>query len=97
MKSHLTYIAIIGSFSLFQGCAALSENTELGGTREMMRTMKPRNTDMKSAGEQGEETWVKDVGVEARGDQPIQHSSDPIDKWWLSDQARSIERNLGYD
>jgi hypothetical protein len=48
---------------------------------------------------QHEDKWVEQAGLEARGDRPRDASHEPE---WLrqlttSDQARGIERNLGYD
>ena len=38
------------------------------------------------------------VGEDGRGGQPREHDPDPFWKRWvMSEKARSIERNLGYD
>jgi hypothetical protein len=36
------------------------------------------------------------VGKEARGSRPLEDEHDPFKPFLMSDQARAIERNLGY-
>jgi hypothetical protein len=47
---------------------------------------------------QHEEKWVEQTGLEARGNRPRDMSPEP--RWFreltMSDEARGIERNLGY-
>ncbi len=36
------------------------------------------------------------VGKEARGNRALEDEHDPLKPWLMSDEARAIERNLGY-
>lgn len=36
------------------------------------------------------------VGKEGRGNRPLEDENDPLKPFLMSDQARQIERNLGY-
>lgn len=44
--------------------------------------------------EEEEEDWIKQAGIEARGDRPVEKQNDPLD-FLKSSKTRSIERNLG--
>jgi hypothetical protein len=59
-------------------------------TRETLRTMRPRTTDYRDPSDDPGDEWSS-VGVEARGDMPMDKGGDPL----YSPKARSIERNLG--
>ena len=89
--------AWIGLFSLLgvTGCAAIP------GSKEMMKlsfaSMKPSTGDYANDIENSDEGWVQEAGIEARGDRPLEKSSDPIRDLIMSPKARSIERNLGFE
>jgi len=76
---------------LLVGCttfSALTDNPKKGPKQ---------NTGEKSdhLDDQQEESWVREVGVDARGDRPIEYDTDPLRNLFTSPKARSIERNLG--
>lgn len=43
-----------------------------------------------------DDSWVREAGIEARGDRPLEHENDSF-RSLMSPKARSIERNLGLD
>ncbi len=76
------------------GCALFEPWGEFW--HQTKRTAKPKGTDQRDTTEESEEQW-KVVGDEGRKDQSVE--LDP-DQWWrkyiMSEKARSIEENLGY-
>ncbi len=43
-----------------------------------------------------DDSWVREAGIEARGDRPLEHENDSF-RSLMSPKARSIERNLGFE
>jgi hypothetical protein len=65
--------------------------------RETKRIYTPRSTDYRDLSEEEGDDWAY-VGEDARGSQAREQDPDPWwKKWVMSERARSIERNLGYD
>ena len=61
----------------------------------MLRSMTPNDGYYSNVADEEDEEWVKNVGIEARGDQEMQVETDPVRKYWLSPRAKGIEKNLG--
>lgn len=76
------------------GCALVSPVKTF--YRGMWQTFKPRGTDNTDAGDDPDSQWDF-VGVEGRGDRPMERDNDPFRNTLLSPRAQSIERNLGID
>lgn len=57
--------------------------------------MTPNDGYYSNVADEEDEPWVKNVGVEGRGDQEMTVETDPVRNWWLSTKAKGIERNLG--
>ena len=81
---------------LAAGCAVVESSRE--ATRQMMSMFKPRPAGYRGGSEEAPDAWVDEFGTQARGLRP--REKDP-DGWWgkyiISEQHRSIERNLGVD
>jgi hypothetical protein len=58
--------------------------------------MKPSTGDYDDGTDSVDEGWVREAGIEARGDRPVEKENDPF-RVFMSPKARSIERNLGFD
>ncbi len=57
-----------------------------------------RGDDYADPTEMEDEAWVSQVGEEARGDRPREKDPDPwFKRYFMSEKARSIERNVGID
>jgi hypothetical protein len=74
------------------GCALMEPVQTF--SRGIGKTLKPRGTDYSSPGDDVDSQWDF-VGVEARGDRPIEIDNDPFRNGLMSPRARAIERNLG--
>lgn len=65
--------------------------------RETKRIYTPNPTDYRDMSEEADSEWDF-VGEDGRGNQRREQDPDPWWKRWvMSERARSIERNLGYD
>jgi hypothetical protein len=65
--------------------------------RQTKRISTPNPVDYRDETEEPGDPWAY-VGEDARGNQPRELDPDPWWKRWvMSEKARSIERNLGYD
>jgi len=78
------------------GCGLVSAGRSM--TSSMTQLMKPNakdyeETDIYAA---GTDAWSQ-VGVEARGHQPMEHESDGLTRFVSSPKAQRINRNLGID
>ena len=77
------------------GCTVLEPMNEM--TRQTFRLMRPNPSDYRDVTEEEDTNW-EFVGQMGRGDRP--REKDP-DWWWgkffMSEKARSIERNFGVD
>ncbi len=67
-------------------------------TRYMKNTFNFQGTDYNDPTEEDDEVWISEAAKEGRPNQRIE--KDP-DQWWrkyvMSEKARSIERNLGFE
>ena len=63
-------------------------------SRSVWTSFKPRGSDYTSPGDVVDTQWEA-VGVEARGDRPLEPENDPFRNVLVSPRAQSIERNLG--
>ena len=65
--------------------------------RQTKRIYTPRSTDYRDLSEEEGDEWAY-VGEDARGGQMREQDPDPWWKRWImSEKARNIERNLGFD
>lgn len=58
-----------------------------------------KGTDYISGADEKDEAWVTEAADEARGDRPREKEADPLGlkPYIMSEKARSIERNLGFE
>ncbi len=75
--------------------------TQTGSIREMFTrsfdSSKPSHHDYDDDTDNVDEGWIKEAGIEARGDRPLEMDNDPFRNMLMSPKARSIERNLGFE
>ncbi len=98
MQTGIYYISLI----LLTLCLALSTGcTQTASIREMftksLDSSKPSHHDYDDGTDDTDEGWVKEAGIEARGDRPLEVDNDPFRDMLMSPKARSIERNLGFE
>ena len=79
----------IGTVFVQSGCNAMRESS-----RQMVDVFKPSDY-----AEWSDDPWVRQAGVEARGNRPRESTGEPP---WLyntltSQRARDIDRNMGID
>ncbi len=92
----------IRSFSLWIGLFLVicsSGCNSIPGFQEFVKrsAIKPSTGDYDDGTDEADAKWVRNAGVEARGDRPLEHDTDPFRNLLMSPKARSIERNLGFD
>lgn len=78
----------------FTGCALVDAGKEM--TDSTLSLMEPNPRDYDDAAPMVAENW-SEYGKDARSDRPTDKIDDPINKWTLSDKARSIERSVGVE
>ena len=75
--------------------------TQTASIREMFTksfdSSKPSHHDYDDGTDETDEGWIKEAGIEARGDRPLESENDPFRDLLMSPKARSIERNLGFE
>lgn len=88
-------VLALSVFAGASGCAMMdSMNTY------MKRTLTfSKGTDYINAADEEDDAWITQAAEEARGDRPREKEPDPlgIKPLFVSEKARSIERNLGFD
>ena len=63
-----------------------------------LSALSPKGHDQKAWADEESDAWVEEAGREARADQKRQEDPDQWYKnYFMSEKARSIERNLGVD
>ena len=93
MLRSFVIVTVLTGLALTQvGCALVDPVQTF--SRGVWRTFKPRGLDYTNSGDDADSEWDF-VGVEARGDRPMERDSDPFRNRLLSPRAQSIERNLG--
>jgi hypothetical protein len=84
----MTWTMLCAGVGLLAGC------TLMGG-RVAWVSDKPPAQSEPNIDDQDEDKWSF-VGKEARGHRTLDDERDPLKKYLMSDEARRIERNLGY-
>ena len=81
-------------FAGLSGCAMMNSMSSY-----MKNTFSFSGTDYINPADEEDEAWVTELGEEARGDRPREKEPDPLGlkPLIMSEKARSIERNLGFD
>ncbi len=90
MDMRLSLCSAICLLSLLSGCAQFTSMDK--SFRQGTKSVSPSKGEFD---DETEETWVREAGVEARGDRPIEKDNDPFRNILMSPTAKSIERNLG--
>lgn len=86
---------LLAGTAMFSGCILIESAQEMG--RQSARVFKLRETDYRDTSEEVSTEWDF-VGDEARAIRGVEKDPDPwFKKYFMSEQARSIERNLGID
>ena len=77
------------------GCVLVDSAKDVGRYTKRSFTFRP--SDYRDTTEEPQDDWDF-VGDEGRGNQPIQHEPEQWwRKWFMSEKARSIEHNLGFE
>ncbi len=96
MRRGICSVVLLTTLMASSGCALTESVSTL--THAAKRTFRFRGTDVVNPADLEDEAWITEAAEEARGDLPRER--DP-DQWWkkymMSERARSIERNLGFD
>lgn len=75
--------------------------TQSVGMRNFMQNSmgfrKPNANGIGDGTDTTDEGWIREAGVEARGDRPLEKDPDVFRDMLMSPKARSIERNLGIE
>ncbi len=89
-------LALVGClFAGLSGCAMMDSMTNY-----VKQTLSfSKGNDYVLGGDEEDAAWVTDAADEARGDRPRETEADPLGlkPLIMSEKARSIERNLGFD
>jgi len=96
MTRYFAFALLICSLSFLQtGCAVVDAGKQFAEFNR--NALKLRPTDYEDPTEDSAEEWAQ-VGQDGRGHQKKEKE---IDRWWwnlvMSEKARSIERNLGFE
>jgi hypothetical protein len=75
------------------GCAVMKPVHEI--SEYMTTAFRPKGLDYQMSGDEDTGEWDQ-VGIEGRGDRPMESSNDPFRKYLSTPKAREIERNLGF-
>ena len=88
-------VVLASTLSLQTGCSLFESSREF--TRQSLRAFKPRPTDYRDFTEEEDDEWGF-VGKEARGHRELEKDPDPwFKKYFMSEKARNIDRNLGFE
>lgn len=94
--NRLFLLVVAGSLVVLEsGCLLMDSAYEMG--RQTRRMFKFRPNDYRDTTDEESDEW-EFVGEEGRGNQPIQRDPDRL--WrelFMSEKARSIERNVGIE
>jgi len=89
-------LLLLAMLAAFPGCTTMMTDAQEFWSQSK-RAMVPSASDYQDGSTDEGEEW-EFVGKEARGNEPKERE---VDRWWwenvMSPQARSIERNLGYE
>ena len=78
------------------GCAVMEPVGAMARYAKSLLTFRP--SDYSNPTEEEVDPWIEEAGEEARAGQPRQRDPDQwYKKYFMSEKARSIERNLGVD
>lgn len=85
-------LTAVAAMLMSTGCALLQPVQEMS---DFVKTsLKPRGHDYRMTADEATGEWDF-VGIEGRGDKPLEKSNDPLRHSLMSPKAREIERNLG--
>ncbi len=90
-------LALVLPACLLSGCAAFDTGRAMmSQTIEAIRPNTDHYNDPTSA---SGDPWVQSAGVEARGERPMTQANDPLGlrNVFMSEKARDIERNVGFE
>ncbi len=95
MSAFSRRLFILGALTWAAGCTMLDEMAEMN--RQTWRAIRPKATDYRDTINDPDDEWSF-VGAEARGDHAMEREPDRFwKKYFQSERARSIERNLGIE
>ena len=89
-KALVRVFVVAGLLTSATGCAFT------GPTHQTWSLFRPDPNDYRDTSEESNDQWAF-VGIEGRGDRPLEKENDPFKPFLMSEKARSIERNLGID
>lgn len=95
MRRGSVFAVLFGLFAAHSGCAMMDSMSNY-----MKHTFSySKGSDYINGADEKDEAWVTDAAEEARGDRPRETEPDPLGlkPLIMSEKARSIERNLGFD
>ena len=80
----------------FAGCAVMEPVSAMGRYAKSLLTF--RSSDYSNPTEEQVDPWIEEAGSEARAGRPRERDPDQwYKKYFMSEKARSIERNVGID
>lgn len=90
-------LVCIAGLSLLHGCRAMQ--TMRGMAQQTFQAFRPTSAHYDDPTASSGDPWVQQAGVEARGDRPKETANDPLGlrNIFMSEKARSIERNMGIE
>ena len=94
--NRLSLLIVLGGLvACSSGCVVIDSAKDMGRYTKQMFTFRP--SDYRDATDEPQDDW-EFVGDEGRGNQPVQRDPDQWwRKWFMTEKARSIERNLGFE
>lgn len=97
MRSLLTMSLFCGALMFSAGCTVLG--TVQGMAAATVEAFRPTSFDGFDPGSESSDPWVQQVGATARGHRPVEREPDPLGlkKYFMSEKARDIERNMGIE
>jgi hypothetical protein len=95
--NRLSLLIVLGGLVVASsGCVVIDSAKEMG--RYTKRTFTFRPSDYRDTTEEPQNDWKSAVGEEGRGNQPRLREPDRLwRKLFMSETARSIDRNVGID
>ncbi len=96
MRCIASLVVFIGLCALQSGCVLIEPMQEMSRQTKRIFTFRPG--DYRDMTEEETDDWTDDVGREGRGNQPFEQDPDQLWRnWFMSEKARSIERNVGIE
>jgi hypothetical protein len=97
MRNRLLMVLLCSALIGSGGCTVVSTVREM--TASTVQALRPESGNGWDPGSESTDPWVQEAGAQARGNREMEKEADPLNlkRFFMSDKARDIERNLGVE